>query len=109
RPARRGGGRPPADARGRRPALGRQAHAAAAAPPRHRRRHEPASSRAPLPPPLAPEAAPTPLLLVGPYRHPDLSPDHPLTPVLADLRREPGVQRIGLSGLGETQVGALME
>jgi DNA-binding SARP family transcriptional activator len=49
------------------------------------------------------------LALVGTYRHTDLSPEHPLTPVLADLRREPGVQRIGLTGLGETEVVELME
>src|SRR4051812_26127373 len=49
------------------------------------------------------------ILLLGTYRHSDLSPEHPLTTALADLRREPGVERVALSGLEETDVVELME
>jgi tetratricopeptide (TPR) repeat protein len=49
------------------------------------------------------------ILIVGTYRHSDLSPEHPLIPTLADLRREPGVERVALTGLGESDVVELME
>ncbi|MBV8979981.1 MAG: AAA family ATPase [Acidimicrobiia bacterium] len=39
------------------------------------------------------------LLVVGTYRDTDLDRTHPLSEVLADLRREPGVQRLSLTGL----------
>ena len=41
------------------------------------------------------------------YRDSDLGKDHPLTAVLADLRRLEGVERIGLSGLGIDDVRAM--
>jgi DNA-binding SARP family transcriptional activator len=49
------------------------------------------------------------ILLVGTYRHTDLDAEHPLIPALADLRREPGVERVSLAGLGESEVVELLE
>jgi len=49
------------------------------------------------------------LLILGTYRHSELSSLHPLTEALAALRRESGVSRIGLSGLDDTGVLAFME
>jgi predicted ATPase/class 3 adenylate cyclase len=49
------------------------------------------------------------VMVVGTYRDSDLSRDHPLTPLLADLRREQGVERIKLTGLDAEDVFALME
>jgi len=49
------------------------------------------------------------LLIVGTYRHSELSSQHPLTEGLAALRRESGVSRIALSGLDDAGVLALME
>jgi len=48
------------------------------------------------------------LLIVVTYRDSDLTRAHPLTAVLADLRREAGVERIALHGLDEPAVVALM-
>jgi class 3 adenylate cyclase len=48
-------------------------------------------------------------LVLATYRDSDLSRDHPLADVLADLRREDGVDRLGLRGLSEDAVIALME
>ncbi len=50
-----------------------------------------------------------PLLVIGTYRDSDLGRSHPLTEVLADLRRETGVQRLGLRGLGDVEALALVE
>ena len=49
------------------------------------------------------------LLVLGTYRDTDLSRDHPLTGVLADLRREEGVDRLALHGLGEHEVRSIVE
>jgi class 3 adenylate cyclase len=49
------------------------------------------------------------VLVIGTYRDSDLSREHPLTALLADLHREQGVQRIRLTGLGSEDVLALME
>jgi class 3 adenylate cyclase len=49
------------------------------------------------------------LLVVGTYRHSDLSREHPLTALLADLHREGGVERMKLSGLDGEDVLALVE
>ncbi|HEV7535831.1 MAG TPA: hypothetical protein VGP90_09365, partial [Acidimicrobiia bacterium] len=49
------------------------------------------------------------LLVVGTYRDTDLSRSHPLAQSLADLRREPGVERLTLAGLGEDEVAAFVE
>jgi tetratricopeptide (TPR) repeat protein len=48
------------------------------------------------------------LCLVATYRETELGRTHPLAEVLADLRREDGVTRIGLRGLEETDVNRLL-
>ena len=48
------------------------------------------------------------LMVIVTYRDSDLSRNHPLTGVLADLRRSEGVGRIGLSGLGTDEVSELV-
>jgi len=48
------------------------------------------------------------LLVVVTYRDSDLTREHPLTHVLADLRRVQGVERIALSGLGAEEVAAVL-
>lgn len=52
---------------------------------------------------------PARLLIVGTYRDTDLYRAHPLTEVLADLRRLDGVERLSLTGLEATQVIELLE
>ena len=51
----------------------------------------------------------TALLLAGTYRDSDLARGHPLTELLADLRREPGVERIALEGLEDDDILELLE
>jgi DNA-binding SARP family transcriptional activator len=55
--------------------------------------------------------SPTPmrLLVVGTYRDSELGPDHPLTELLADLRRDEAVERVSLTGLDEQAVLTVME
>ena len=48
------------------------------------------------------------LMVIVTYRDSDLTKDHPLTGVLADLRRSEGVERIRLSGLGPDEVAELV-
>jgi class 3 adenylate cyclase len=48
-------------------------------------------------------------LIIGTYRESDIGRGHPLQELLADLRREQGVERIALSGLGGEDIVALME
>ena len=48
------------------------------------------------------------LQLIATYRDSDLGKNHPLTAVLADLRRVEGVQRISLRGLGVDEVAQIM-
>ena len=48
-------------------------------------------------------------MVVGTYRDSDLSRDHPLTALLADLHRDQGGERIKLTGLESEDVLALME
>jgi class 3 adenylate cyclase/tetratricopeptide (TPR) repeat protein len=50
-----------------------------------------------------------PVMVVGTYRDSDLTRDHPLTALLADLHREQGVERIKLTGLEAEDVLMLME
>jgi predicted ATPase/DNA-binding SARP family transcriptional activator len=54
-------------------------------------------------------AAAARLLIVGTYRDSELSADHPLTGVLAALRREPGTERVTLRGLADHEVVRLLE
>ena len=49
------------------------------------------------------------LLILGTYRDSDLTRDHPLTEVLADLRRQEGIERMTLRGLGEESIVEIME
>jgi predicted ATPase/class 3 adenylate cyclase len=49
------------------------------------------------------------VMVLGTYRDSDLSREHPLTALLADLHREQGVERLRLSGLQPEDVLALME
>ena len=49
------------------------------------------------------------VLLVGTYRDSELGRTHPLAEVLADLRREPGVERVTLRGLDLPGVEAFLE
>jgi class 3 adenylate cyclase/tetratricopeptide (TPR) repeat protein len=49
------------------------------------------------------------VMVVGTYRDSDLSRDHPLTALLADLHREQGVERLKLTGLQAEDVLALIE
>ncbi len=57
---------------------------------------------------LVRSARPAALLLVGTYRETDLARTHPLAELLADLRREPRVERVLLRGLAPDDVSALM-
>ena len=50
-----------------------------------------------------------PVLVVGTYRDSDLSREHPLASLLADLHREQGVERLKLTGLEADDLLALME
>jgi tetratricopeptide (TPR) repeat protein len=49
------------------------------------------------------------LCIVSTYREDELGPTHPLTEVLADLRRERDVSRIALPGLAQSEVRRLVE
>ena len=44
---------------------------------------------------------PMKLLIIGTYRDTDLHHDHPLVDLLADLRRQPGIERLSLSGFDQ--------
>jgi DNA-binding CsgD family transcriptional regulator/tetratricopeptide (TPR) repeat protein len=58
---------------------------------------------------VARTVADTRLLLFGAYRDSELDRTHPLAATLATLRREPACERIGLRGLAEPEVLALIE
>ena len=58
---------------------------------------------------LVTSVEPMAALVVATHRHTDLSPTHPLREVLADVRREQGVERIVLAGLEEAEVVSLVE
>src|ERR1700750_292445 len=49
-------------------------------------------------------ALPMHLLIIVTYRDSELSRTHPLAAVLADLRRETGIERVALRGLDEAGV-----
>ncbi|MGH3813801.1 MAG: ATP-binding protein [Pseudonocardiaceae bacterium] len=49
------------------------------------------------------------LLVVGIYRHTELDPTHSMANLLADLRRDPGMERLVVGGLDEAEVMALLE
>jgi tetratricopeptide (TPR) repeat protein len=52
---------------------------------------------------------PVALLILCTYRDTDLDRSHPLSDVLADLRRETGVQRVDLDGLDLAEITTFME
>ncbi|HLF41721.1 MAG TPA: AAA family ATPase, partial [Acidimicrobiia bacterium] len=54
-------------------------------------------------------AEPMRLLVIGTYRDTDLGPGHPLTGLLADLRRDATVARLGLGGLDQLAVSSFVE
>ena len=49
------------------------------------------------------------VLLLGTYRDTELTHDHPLVELVADLRRQGGVERLSLSGLDDLGVTAFVE
>lgn len=49
------------------------------------------------------------LLMIGTYRETDLGADDPLVETSVQLHREPGVQRIALGGLSDTEILELLE
>ena len=51
----------------------------------------------------------TRVMVVGSYRGSELDANRPLSDALATLRREPGVERLELAGLEDSEVFALME
>lgn len=53
------------------------------------------------------EAAP--LMVLATYRDVEVDRRHPLTQVLADLRREAGVERVPLTGLSHAEIRAFLE
>ena len=58
---------------------------------------------------VASAGEPMPLLILGTYRHGELSAEHPLTDALAALRRESGIDRLTLRGLADDELLALIE
>ena len=48
------------------------------------------------------------MLVLGIYRDTDVDRRHPLSELLADLRRDPRVERVALRGLEEQAIGALL-
>ncbi len=57
---------------------------------------------------LVRQQAPVKLLVVATYRDTDLDRGHPLSEMLADLRREPDVERVVLHGLDDSEVIAFV-
>ncbi len=53
---------------------------------------------------VARSSEPMKLLIVGTYRDTDLHHDHPLVELLADLRRQAGIERLSLSGFDQAAV-----
>ena len=49
------------------------------------------------------------VLVLGTYRDTELTHDHPLVEIVADLRRQGGVERLSLSGLDDVGVAAFVE
>jgi class 3 adenylate cyclase/tetratricopeptide (TPR) repeat protein len=58
---------------------------------------------------LVRSSEPMALLIVGTYRDSDIGRDHPLTNLLADLRRDSAVERLGLRGLSDDEAVVMME
>lgn len=58
---------------------------------------------------IARAAQPLRLAIIGTYRDTDVARSHPFASALADLRRIPGVDRVPLGGLDESEVVTFME
>jgi len=58
---------------------------------------------------LARDPRPARVLVLGTYREVELSRTHPLSDVLADLRRETSVARVSLGGLPEAEVASMVD
>jgi class 3 adenylate cyclase/tetratricopeptide (TPR) repeat protein len=58
---------------------------------------------------IARELRGTPVLVLGTYRDVELGRDHPLRRTLAELARAPATRTVSLPGLGENEVGHLIE
>jgi tetratricopeptide (TPR) repeat protein len=58
---------------------------------------------------LASQLADMGLLVVGTYRDVELGPEHPLTPAVEEMAREPVVRRIGLGGLATAEIARMVE
>lgn len=58
---------------------------------------------------VARASIPAHLMILGLYRHTELEPARSLANLLADLRRDPGLERFVLEGLDEAEVMALLE
>lgn len=58
---------------------------------------------------LASTSAASRLLVLGTFRESDVVPTHILSPVLADLRREPAVMRMSLHGIAADAVATLLQ
>jgi len=58
---------------------------------------------------LVRSADPASLLIIGTYRDSDIARGHPLTELLAELRREPGVERLAVRGWSDAETVAFME
>jgi len=52
---------------------------------------------------------PAPLFVLGTFRDTDVEPEHPLTPMLADLRRTQGIDRLALGGLNIDELTQLLD
>ncbi|MEO8653979.1 MAG: AAA family ATPase, partial [Ramlibacter sp.] len=57
---------------------------------------------------LAPDLTSMPMLVVITYRDIDLSRQHPLSGTLGELARQPGFQRLRLTGLSREETGRMM-
>ncbi len=57
---------------------------------------------------LASSAKSAPLMVLGTYRPVEVGDEHPLAEALAELRRARALERLSLSGLGETEVAELI-
>src|SRR5690606_22499088 len=51
----------------------------------------------------------TPVLMIGTFRDSDIDASHPLTGLLAATHREPGITRLALQGLDDSEVLDLLE
>ncbi len=58
---------------------------------------------------VAGQVAEARIVIVGTFRDAELTPEHPLTELAAEIAREPTTQQIALEGFGEADIAALVE